>query len=325
MRGWLGLMVAILLAGCGESATGVNGSTPDFGRPLTEDGDVYARSTYEWHTSGLWLPAAVTWSIGGIAGRTCQMEFLSGAMTTDLDLGEGTDTVFDGVDLGGDLGATVLVDAVGGLSTVAFPTTEVTATWDVPNVLDAGLSELGPVALTATSNEQDGCSVEWPSAWGVSQTISPASCEGIEVDPDGTAFVGGDVIVRARTFETTEIGTHADRLAWNSEDQLLYAAWSDDPVVRALDVDGNLVWQADLGGDVEGLDDLGNGYVLASVERDRESSEVVILGPDGAEVVRQVVRELAHPVVAAPDGSTFALVDGGHVDFFGVLASVFVR
>ena len=325
MRLVFGLVVASWLTGCAESATGEFGSTPEVGPPLTEPGDVFARSTYNWHTSGIWLPPAVTWAISGIAGRTCQMEFVTGTMTTDLDLGDGTDTVFDGVDFGGDLGTSVLVDAVGGLSTVAFPATDVTATWDVPGVVDAGLSDLGPVALTASATQQNGCAVEWPAAWGVSQTISPASCEGIEVDPDGTAFVGGDVIVRARTFETTEIGTHANRLAWNSEDQLLYAAWSDDPVVRALDVDGNLVWQADLGGDVEGLDDLGHGYVLASVEVDHDASDIVVLGPDGAEVVRQAVSEVALPVVAAPDGLTFALIGGGHVDFFGVLASVFVE
>ena len=210
-------------------------------------------------------------------------------------------------------------------STVGFPSTEVIATWAVPDVVDAGLSELGPVALTVASTEQSGCAVEWPTLPGVSQPIPLVSCEGLEVDPDGTAFVGGDVIVRARTYGTTEIGTHADRLAWNSEDQLLYAAWSDDPVVRALDVDGGLVWEADLGGDVEGLDDLGDGYVIASVELDQDSSDVVILGPDGAEVARQRVHQIAYPLVAASDGLTFALVDGGHVDFLGVQPSVFVR
>lgn len=324
MRGLVGLVFASMLAGCGETATGLNGSSPGFQGPLTSGDAVFARSSYNWRTSGLWLPPAVTWAISGIVGRTCQMEFNDGTMTTDLDLGQGPDTVFDGVDLGGDLGSIVLVDAVGGLSTVAFPSTEVTAAWDVPDVVDAGLSELGPVALT-DADEQNACSVEWPTLRDVSQPIPRTSCEGLEVDPDGTAFVGGDVIVRARTFEVTELGTHADRLAWNSEDQLLYAAWSDDPVVRALDVDGGLVWEADLGGDVEGLDDLGGGFVVASVERDQDTSDVVILGPDGAEVARQRVQEVAHRLVAASDGLTFALVDGGHVDFLGVWPSVFVR
>jgi hypothetical protein len=246
---------------------------------------------------------------------TCEFDATTGELTLDYDLPSDDETIHDvrdGMVIGrSDMGVH-FIDGAGYQEALDV---------DMVGVHDVRLIDGGVVALR---DHTDGCAVEWAHSGGRTvTTIGDQWCDSaaaFTADPvSGKAFVTlrGDVIgVDDDGAEVLFSG--ADQVHWDPTYNRLYAGMTGSGTVAALDIDGGVEWEIDLGSSLHDLDDMGTFGGVAVMTGEGANGDLLVLsGEDGSE--RASIKTPGRAdIVVSEDGRTLGIVEEWEVYFYDV-------
>jgi hypothetical protein len=314
------LLALVLVTGCSsETATGANGVHVVIGADELEDGPIAWRSQYPAALSGVYFGEGADWAIAGMDGQTCQLQYLSGSVDFDEDLGEGSDTVWDGFPT--DTGTTIVVQGTDDIAVGDFPSGQVLWSMPAPSTL---VGRATPDALVLLRDET-GCALEWYAPTGEMETsvlIGDASCDDPSLEISATAdraWVGGGghLVEVLQSGALRYVAGRADHFAVDDLTGAIYVAEDGASEVRAI---GASSWVASVGGSIVGLDDLGpERGVMLSVSADDGDRLLVLDGADGSVLIEAKLPRSAGQIVASGDGRALAMIGRSRTDFFELM------
>lgn len=299
---WLMVSVALMT---------VTGCTPDAV-------SLEHRAEVETRSRGLALLDDESAAQVGMVGNTCEVDTLSGGISTDNDVAPGEeDNVVDAVGA-----ATLVVGSAG----IYYVDRGVYGGFDpeveIDNALDAGITNDGIVALSGTDSD---CTVSWFEGGGdaASANIEGCSGEAFAVDRDGgRAFVPSvqGLVVANPDGSTATIGGAADLVAWDPAQEIVFGATRGASTLSAFTADGVAQWQADLGGRIMAIDDMETvGAVAVMMEVEGGMGELLVLDSTTGEPLTSVpTPSAAQQVLVGNFGRSMALVLPNEVHFFAV-------
>ena len=245
----------------------------------------------------------------GMSGNTCQVQTTSGAIGNDVDVAPGEDdNVKDAVGtdsvIVGQGGAYVLDGSGFGGYTPAV---------NLPGLTDARLTEGHDIVAVS-----DIGTVTWNGADAV--TTSGASDFAID-RITGDAFVVDGFGVTAVTRDGGSVTTEGafDMVAYDPATNAIYVAAFGGSEVRALEVNGNQRWAAELGGTITSLDDMGAAGAVAVMTQVDGGGELIVLdGRSGEQLSDVATPSAADEVLVGNNGESMALVLPNEVHFFSI-------
>ncbi len=285
----------------------------------TADTRLAYQSSLGMRTNGVALHDEGDIGHAGMAGTNCPFETKNGGVTGDYQLpGEGEQIQDHGdSDLGEETVLLVLGDNV-------FLLEKSTGSYrhETIEVTDVDQARLFDDGIVATRQSGDQCEVAWVSAGMVDGTASAACGAGLTVDPHtGLAFVGtrdGVTVVDG----TSEVAAEAagDLLAWDATTEATYVATAGDSVVSAIEADGTLRWQADVGSAVRAIADAGIFEAAAVVVEHSDGTGGVIYldGWTGEQRGAIATPEPARSAHVAASGRMIAVESNDDVHFYNV-------
>ncbi len=166
-----------------------------------------------------------------------------------------------------------------------------------------------------------GCAIRW-GAMGDSVAVGGA-CLGFDVERGtGEAFVGNDDGVKAmRRDGVRQLSDRAtDKISFDVASSGVMIGQSGDSVVQALELDGSVRWETDLGAGLIDLEALGDRGVLTAIvpEPDGRGLMLFIDAWSGLVLDRHPLPQPPASVVASPRGDRVALDRVGALTIFRV-------
>lgn len=276
--------------------------------PLETDSFDY-RSTLERNVRGLVLHGDGERGHAGMMGTNCPFETERGTVTGDYSLPDEGEKVVDSGDL---IGVHTVLLTLGDDAHLLDKSSGSYRheTLNFPGLQDARLVDGGMVALQSVAA---GCSLSWSD----SGDILDVPCGSLETEPrSGVAAIAADDTVHlydrlgemsafdGRLVALDPVGGHA------------YVG--DSNQIRGVDVDGSVLWERQLSGEVLALTEAGASSAAAVfVGHDDGTGSLVYLdGETGA--TRAVVGTpgLADDLEVSADGSTVAIVRERQAHFY---------
>ncbi|MCB9684069.1 MAG: hypothetical protein H6735_03375 [Alphaproteobacteria bacterium] len=301
----------------------------------TEPLTVEHRSVLSYRTLGIALDHDGIRGHAGMAGTTCDFGTRMGAVDADYDFEGQHDTVTDGTD--GPDGFTTVVVTGGGVHVVRPDDGDVVDVLvgspdhgvlvgeaDVV-VIGGGVDGGGDGGTEAPPGDDGGCNAGYfhvgkLKAWSVLELPEAACDRDAEVSSDHrervyVATPDGVVVVAPDGW--SRIDATGDLVAWDAAADVLYLANAGEGVVRALEVDGSLRWEVELGGAIRALGDLGEqATAVVSVDRDGAGAVVFLDGQTGETRADVKTPSAARDLVASGDGSVVGLVLKDQTHFY---------
>jgi hypothetical protein len=312
------ILALVLATGCSsENATGVNGVHVVIeAGGADEDGPIAWRSQYGAELSGVWFGEDAPWAIAGMDGQTCRLQYSTGSVDVDEDLGEGPDTVWDGFPT--DTGVTVVVQGSDEIAVGDFPSGEVLWSIPAPSTLAARATADALVLL----RDQADCAIEWYGPTGHrerSVRLLDELCDEPSLEISRAADVawvagGGHLMEITAHGGARFVASGADHVARDGLTGALYVAEDGGSEIRAV---GAADWVVTVDGSIVGVDDLGpQGAVVVSVASEDGDRLVVLEGADGSLVIDAKLPRSAGKIVASDDGRALAMIGRSRTDFF---------
>jgi hypothetical protein len=283
------------------------------------DSDLVYRGTLDTETAGVVLYEDGQTGHAGMSGTTCAID-TSGAVSYDVDVDGSDENVLDGSN--DDDGSVVLARGRDTLYMITGTTDwswgpELAVTHDVavPGVASGALTQDGVVAY-------GDCAVTWLDrdlTVGASVSVPTSACAAdFAADPvSGTAFVatGSQLAVVAPTGATV-LDERADLVTFAGETGAMVVASRGGSEVRALALDGSLLWSTALDGAVTQVADLGDRGSVAVMVETNGTGALVLLDASTGELQRDFALPSPADLTVAPNGAALGMVVDRAVHFY---------
>ncbi|MCA9492553.1 MAG: PQQ-like beta-propeller repeat protein [Myxococcales bacterium] len=298
------------------------------------------RSVLSYRTLGMALDRDGMRGHAGMAGTTCDFGTRMGLVDADYDFEGQKDTVTDGTD--GPDGFTTVVVTGDGVHVVrpedgsvvdvviGKPDHGVLVGEDDVVVIGGG-GDGGAGGGTDGGGTEDqpedggGCDAGYfhvgkRNPWSTFE-LPAAACDRdaqVSSDRDQRVYVGTpDGVVVVEPDGWTRLDATGDLVAWDVAADALYLANAGEGVVRALEADGTLRWEADVGGAIRAVGELGSeGAAVVSVQRGDAGAVVFLDGTTGDVRADVKTPSAARDLVASGDGSVVGLVLKDETHFY---------
>ncbi len=265
----------------------------------------------------------------GMSGTTCDWDPVYGGIGTDYNYPGEDETVDDVAENdNGDVQVVVSTDKTVHIQESGDTLNTSSRDYEIDGVLVAQNYENGAIVLT----EGDGNDCSLVTVGTDNDTTydlkGDRQCLGVhtlETDPtSGSAWVGSDAgLFSLEGAEMVTINEEpANIVAYDPYTDALYTAELGDSVVRAIEPDGTVRWETDVGASIFSLDDVGAEEAVAvSVNyTDGTGTGAVIFvdGNTGEIRTNQQTLTQNNTVVTSRDGSQLSLANSGGAEFYGV-------
>ena len=252
---------------------------------------------------------------------TCEFTTDDGMTTSDLDVPGDKDAILDASTTSLDQPA-VLIGTPDG-TFIGFPTLETDPhELRVTDVIDANFIDGGIVTLANPGT----CQVTWGDASSVETVEVPGGyCDapGVYIDSD---FDSGMVIIATHddgavvTAETiVAVEGLGDLVAWDDSTQIIYAAHSGSTQVRGHGLDGDLLWEADVGDAIVSLDDMGPAQsAMVMVSKQDGSGSVLILDGFTGDEISNTPTPSSAKIQVSENGKVLAAILPESVHFYDI-------
>lgn len=268
-------------------------------------------STMQSKTRGVVLMDDGQRGHGAMVGTTCRFDTLNGWLIDDFDLPSRDDRVTDTLH-GQVLGTNP--DGVYDVRNLDF----------IPaaGVHDARFTEAGVVLV---GSGDGGCTVSWDDgrATAAPSGVCDADAGAITVVRDSGALVvaTSDSTVVVDADGARELAEAADFAVYDKRTGLVYLAMEGLSEVRAVDLDGQLVWFTDVGGAVTAMQQMGKRQKVVVMVEDGDTTRMVVLdGPSGDEEVDVEAPGSDVELSVSDDGTTLAVTLPSEVFFYDIVA-----
>jgi hypothetical protein len=273
--------------------------------------DIQHLSTLEARTRGVVLMDDGQSGFGAMSGTTCSFDTLNGWVIDDFDLPSSEERVTD-VFRGRVLGTSP--DGV-------YQVREVEQVASV-NARDARFMGDGFAFVVGSG---DDCAVQFDD--GRAHSVPAAACDAgansvtVARDVGAVVLAAGESTVVVDADGARELADAADFAVYDRRTELVYLAMAGGSEVRAVDLDGRLIWSTDVGGRITAMQQMGRrGKVVVMVDFGDHAGMVVVNGHDGAPESEAQAPTSDVELSVSDDGTTLAVTLEGQVFFYDVVA-----
>ena len=269
-------------------------------------------STLDARTRGVVLMDDGQSGYGAMSGTTCSFDTLNGWVIDDFDLPSREERVTDS------LHGRVLGTSPEGVY-------QVRSLERVADVVARDARFIGD-GFAFLVGDAEACAVQFDD--GSTHAVSGVACasgsNSLTVARELGAVVvatGDEAVVVSRDGART-LADEADFVVYDKRTDLVYVAMEGGSEVRAVDLEGRLVWHTDVGGQITAMQQMGKrAKVVAMVDFGDHAGMVVLDGPSGDAELEVEAPTPEVELSVSDDGTTLAVTLEDQVFFYDVIAA----